>query len=192
MAVTKRAKVLDNELFAKLLMDLSQEPHGLRKEVMLLLSYKAGLRAKEIAGLDWTDVTTADGKVRSDQFFVPGDVAKYGHARDLPMHPMLYISLMKLRLLRPRDVGIIYGDTTRRMTPNAVSVWFHRIYDRYGFEGCSSHSGRRTFITNLSRTANDHGCSLRDVQFLAGHRTLATTEKYIELSTQARRMVNAI
>jgi integrase/recombinase XerD len=49
-----------------------------------------------------------------------------------------------------------------------------------------SHSGRRTFITNAARTISSEGGSLRDVQMLAGHSSLAVTQRYIEGDSDAR------
>ena len=52
-----------------------------------------------------------------------------------------------------------------------------------GFIGCFSHSGRRTFITNLSKKISFIGGSLRDVQSLVGHKNLQTTQRYTEVDT---------
>ncbi|WP_407636036.1 tyrosine-type recombinase/integrase [Paramagnetospirillum magneticum] len=79
------------------------------------------------------------------------------------------------------------------MTANTVVAWFSRLYDRLGFLGCSSHSGRRTFVTNAARKVGQAGGSLRDVQQLAGHRSLAMTARYIESDSDSqRRLVNLI
>ncbi len=66
------------------------------------------------------------------------------------------------------------------MTAKSIVNWFHQLYAQLGLEGCSSHSGRRTFITQAARLIHKAGGSLRDVQQLAGHRSLKTTEGYIE------------
>jgi integrase/recombinase XerD len=59
--------------------------------------------------------------------------------------------------------------------------------------GCSSHSGRRTFITRAARLVQQVGGSLRDVQLLAGHRSIQTTQGYIDGGTDAqRRLVSLI
>lgn len=54
--------------------------------------------------------------------------------------------------------------------------------------GASSHSGRRTLLTNMARRCAQAGASLRDVQRIAGHADLGTTERYVEpsLDTQKR------
>jgi integrase/recombinase XerC len=74
----------------------------------------------------------------------------------------------------------------------AVQLWFHRLYKSLGLAGCSSHSGRRTFITRAARKVSEAGGSLRDVQQLAGHASLAMTQSYIEGDTAAKRRVVAL
>jgi integrase len=201
------AKILDDQMFNSLLADVAKGEHGLRDQAMLLLSYKAGLRAIEIAGLDWTDVTDAKDVVRTDLLFVPSDIAKNGRERHVPMHPHLALVLAMLRRDRPNDIGVIYGvgrpstffnvprsirQTNPRMSARAVAMWFLRLYRKYDLKGCSSHSGRRTFITKLARNAGKHDCSIKDVQLLAGHAHLGTTEHYIEPSPNVGRLVAAI
>jgi integrase/recombinase XerD len=73
------------------------------------------------------------------------------------------------------------------MTPHSIVNWFKRIYSEIGLDGCSSHSGRRTFITRSARLIHKTGGSLRDVQELAGHRSLTTTERYIAGDRDAQR-----
>lgn len=51
----------------------------------------------------------------------------------------------------------------------------------------SSHSGRRTFITNCARNVSKAGGSIRDVMALAGHRHLATTQRYVEQDPEAQK-----
>jgi integrase/recombinase XerD len=68
-------------------------------------------------------------------------------------------------------------------------VWFHERFAELGIEGASSHSGRRTFITNAARKIVEAGGSLRDVQELAGHASLGTTQRYIEGDSAVRSTV---
>ena len=79
-----------------------------------------------------------------------------------------------------------------RMTPKAVVVYLNRLMDDAGFQGATSHSGRRTFGTSAARKANKMGCSLRDVQILLGHSDLRTTAHYIELSDGAHQLIQAL
>jgi integrase/recombinase XerD len=66
---------------------------------------------------------------------------------------------------------------------------FHRWHRHLGFEGCSSRSGRRTFITNTARKISAVGRCLRDVQVLAGHTNLRTTQRYIEANPEVQNRV---
>jgi integrase len=63
---------------------------------------------------------------------------------------------------------------------------FFRWYRHLGFYGCSSHSGRRTFITNAARKISTVGGSLRDVRELAGHASIRTTQTYIDANPDAQ------
>jgi integrase len=74
---------------------------------------------------------------------------------------------------------------------NSVVNWFVALFLELGYEGCSSHSGRRSFITMAARNVHRSGCSLRDVQLLAGHRSIETTERYIDGDTCAQRRLVA-
>jgi integrase/recombinase XerD len=79
--------------------------------------------------------------------------------------------------------------TTAQVVVNAFFEWFRKL----GFVGCSSHSGRRSFITQAARKASLVGGSLRDVQALAGHASLTTTSRYIEADSEAQaRLVNIV
>ena len=73
------------------------------------------------------------------------------------------------------------------MTPRSIVNWFKQLYLELGLNGCSSHSGRRTFITRSARLVSKAGGCLRDVQELAGHRAITTTERYIEGDRDAQR-----
>ena len=65
------------------------------------------------------------------------------------------------------------------LSPATVRLWFHRLYTSLKMDGCSSHSGRRTFITRAARKVSQVGGSLRDVQELAGHTSLAMTQREV-------------
>jgi integrase/recombinase XerD len=78
------------------------------------------------------------------------------------------------------------------MRPTSIVIWFGTAYRATGLDGCSSHSGRRTFITRAARLVHKAGGSLRDVQLLAGHRSIQTTQRYIDGDTLAQRRLVAL
>jgi integrase/recombinase XerD len=71
----------------------------------------------------------------------------------------------------------------RGFSANTLAQHFHYLYQRSGIVGASSHSGRRGFITNLA----DKGVHVRVLMALAGHQSIATTQKYIDLNPKMMR-----
>ena len=63
MGLGKQAKTLTKAQVDAALNYLSSSRYPLRNRVILLLSVKAGLRAKEIASLTWDMATTSDGEI---------------------------------------------------------------------------------------------------------------------------------
>jgi integrase/recombinase XerD len=98
-------------------------------------------------------------------------------------------ALQKLHDERDNSPFVITTERSPRTSAAAIVNLFAEWYRMTGFKGCSSHSGRRTFITNAARTISTVGGSLRDVQMLAGHRALSTTQRYIEADVEAQKRV---
>ena len=111
-----------------------------------------------------------------------GAVTKNGHARVIPVNRDLGRSLAKLAKTEgwPIDGPVVRSQRGGHMTPRGIVNWFAAVYAEAGLTGCSSHSGRRTFVTRTARALVRAGGSLRDVQELVGHRSLSTTERYIQ------------
>lgn len=186
--MSKPARVLQCADVRRLERHTRSQRYPLRNQTMVLLSYKAGLRACEIAGLDWEMILRPDGKL-DHQISVARQIAKNGRARRIPMHPGLAFTLARLHKEQqwPRAGPVVRSERGTRMAAGSVVNWFKATYVELGFFGCSSHSGRRTFITRTARLLAKVGGSLRDVQELAGHRSLSTTERYIEGDRDAQR-----
>lgn len=189
----KQAKLLTDKQIAVCLDYVEGQRHSDRNKVMLLLSVKAGMRAGEIAGLTWPMVSTAEGKI-SRTIELDNRIAKKGSGRTIPIHPDLRRALQTLRRQADADDRlVIRSERGGQMRAGAVVNWFANLYGGLGLNGCSSHSGRRTFITNAARRVHKVGGSLRDVQVLAGHRSITMTQRYIEGDTDAqRRLVNIL
>jgi integrase/recombinase XerD len=84
---------------------------------------------------------------------------------------------------------VILTERSDHTSAQAVVNLFQSWYRDLGLVACSSDSGRRTFITNAARKISTVGGSLRDVQHLAGHSSLQTTQRYIEGDSEARKRV---
>jgi integrase len=109
------------------------------------------------------------------------------------MHPNSRQAMACLRAQYEGDGLVIESERGGPMSAKSIVYWFHGLYQALGLEGCSSHSGRRTFITRAARLVHKAGGSLRDVQELAGHRSLKTTQGYIEGDAVAqRKLINLL
>ena len=192
MGLGKQAKTLTKAQVDAALGYLSNTRHSARNRVILLLSVKAGLRAKEIARLTWDMVTTSDGDIGTAIHLTNEASKGGGGGRVIPQNKELRSALLGLRRspsrARPAPF-VITTERASRTSPQAVVNLFSRWYRDLGFSGCSSHSGRRTFITNAARKISTVGGSLRDVQALAGHSNLSTTQRYIEAHAEAQRRI---
>jgi integrase/recombinase XerD len=156
----------------------------------LLLSLKAGLRAGEIAHLTWDMVLGPTGEIGS--VIELRDCAAKKEQRqahsDSPEPPGRPGRLAQADDRQP----VIQSERGGPMTPASIVNWFAIAYRAVGLAGCSSHSGRRTFITRAARLVHKAGGSLRDVQLLAGHRSIQTTQRYIDGDTDAQRKLVAM
>src|ERR1700733_2861543 len=189
----RQAKVLSPSALSRVL-KYTKRTHSnpARSRAIVLLSVKAGLRAAEIAKLEWPMVLDANGRV-SHTIELSDHIAKKGAGRRIPMHSELRSALTTL-LLRGRGGGpVIKSARGGAVPPNSVVNWFVSLYGELGLDGCSSHSGRRTFITRAARNAHRAHGSIRDVQLLAGHASIETTQRYIDGDSDAqRRLVSLI
>jgi integrase len=188
----KQAKILSDQHIEDLLFFAGNTRQPDRNCAIVLLSMKAGLRAAEIANLTWDMVVGPTGQIGTT-IELHDDAAKMGSGRTIPIHGRLRDALVSLSKRQLTSGPIIISERGGPMTPLSIVVWFARAYDALGLEGCSSHSGRRTFITRAARAVHKAGGSLRDVQLLAGHRSIQTTQRYIDGDSDAqRRLVSLI
>jgi integrase/recombinase XerD len=190
MGIGKQAKILNRSQVEAVLNHINGRRYGLRNQVIFLLSIRAGLRAKEIAALRWSMIVGADGEV-GEYIHLTNDASKGMSGRIIPINRQLRAKVIELF-----DAGdivpsahVIRTERSAHTSAQAIVNLFQRWYRDLGLVGCSSHSGRRTFITNAARKISTVGGSLRDVQHLAGHSSLQTTQRYIEGDSEARKRV---
>jgi integrase len=136
-------------------------------------------------------VTDAEGNVGDALHLSNGASKGKRGGRTVPLRVELRDALVPLKAIRNPDPTdrTIHSERDAGMSPVAVQVWFHRLYQSLRFAGASSHSGRRTFVTRCAKKIIEAGGSLRDVQELAGHASLSTTRRYIQGDTAAKRRV---
>ena len=190
----KQSKVLTKPQIDRMLNHLSVTRRSTRNQVIFLLSCKGGLRSKEISQIEWNMVVDPDGNI-GESINLLDRVSKGNSGRVIPLHKQLKEKLIKLYEMekvenKRFDINTSKSIRTERLdqtSPQSIVNLFARWYKDLGYVGCSSHSGRRTFITNLSKKLSLVGGSLRDVQGLVGHKNLQTTQRYIEIDTDCQR-----
>lgn len=189
MALGKQAKILTEAQEKAVLAYLSTGANPKRNTVMFLLSVDAGLRAKEIASITWEMLTDAQRNLTDEIRLI--DKASKGRSGGVVfISKRLKAALVELSTTQTSLKGaVVVSNRGGAMTTQSVTNWFFTMYRKLGFEGCSSHSGRRTAITKWARKINSVGGSLRDVQSLARHNSLQMTQRYIEVSEDAMKRV---
>jgi integrase/recombinase XerD len=191
MGLGKQAKTLSKHQQGALLSYLETTRHPERNKVIFLLSVRAGLRAKEIAAITWSMITDAEGNI-ADAIQLQNRASKGKSGGVVWMNKDLKHALEKYqsecKCAHAND-RIIKTERRKETTAQAIVNMFAGWYKRLGFEGCSSHSGRRTFITNAARKISTVGGSIRDVQALARHSSLQMTQRYVECDVEAQKKV---
>lgn len=179
MAKEGKAKVLNDSEFKRLLIVAKSGQFALRNIALLYCSFGLGLRAKEIASLKISDVTTPDYKLLDEvclkRAMTKGEKQRYAYLAHKKVCDALdeYISSIRNQ---DRNKPLFQTQRKSRFTPNALQKWFKSLYDKAGIIGASSHSGRRTFITRLI----EQGADIKAVSKLAGHASIVTTAIYVE------------
>ncbi len=183
----KQAKTFTEQELRKVLDYIATRPHALRNRVMVLMTHYAGLRVGEVASLRYADVVDSSGEIR-DEILLQAEQTKGNHARVVFVNAKLkqeinsYIS--QYSPTKP-TAKLFYSQKREEegFTPNTLTQHFHYLYKRAGMVGASSHSGRRTFITNLAAK----GVGVRVLMSLAGHRNIGTTQAYIDVNDDMKR-----
>ena len=195
MGLGKQSKTLNKSQIQMVSNHLRNGRNGLRNQTIFLLSVKSGLRAKEISQLSWKEVCNSNGEVDT-QINLTNQTSKGNSGRVIPLHKSVRENLIEL-LERHRkyyafNINTSFIVRTERSpftTSQTIINMFQKWYRTLGLIGCSSHSGRRTFITETSKKISLVGGSLRDIQMMAGHLSLQTTQRYIDGDSESQRKV---
>ena len=190
--LTKHAKTINPRMVIATLHYLDGTRHPVRNRLIFLLSVKMGLRAKEIAHLTWSMVLDPEGNF-TDILTLDNSASKGKRGgRVIPLSQTIRNALRTHydpSTRKDPQHRIIQTERSDKVAPQVIVNMFQKWFADLGYEGCSSHSGRRTFITNASKKISSVGGSLRDIQYLAGHSSLQTTQRYIEGDSRAREKV---
>ena len=195
MGLGKQSKTLNKNQIKMVGEYLLSNRYGLRDQTIFYFSVKCGLRSKEISHLKWWMVMDSDGSV-GNYLNLPNSSSKGRSGRVVPLNKDLKKNLemmldenRRLSDFDPQTSFIVRTERSKSTSPQSIVNMFQRWYGDLGLIGCSSHSGRRTFITETSKKISTVGGSLRDIQMMVGHSSLQTTQRYIESDSECQRKV---
>jgi integrase len=198
--VGRQAKTLGDFQLRQLLAFVEAETaFPARNIAIVLASFLCGLRAKEIVSLRWRMLTDVEGHVGTSLALT--NVASKGTSgRVLPLPEAMQRALNRLHE-QERAVGrgepehyvvtFSHHSTDPAQRSGSVRWLLKSWYGKLGFEGASSHSGRRSFLTKAAREVGRLGGSLRDVMALAGHSSLQMTQRYIDTDPDVQKKLVA-
>jgi integrase/recombinase XerD len=175
----KQARTLNERELQRLLDYVATTKNAQRNRTMILLTHLAGMRIGEVAAVRVCDVLASDGTVR-DEIHLSASQTKGNKSRTVLLNERMRAELaLYMQSVRVRDSkqALFASQRSAAFTANTLTQVVNGIYRNAGLDGCSSHSGRRGFLTNLA----EKGVSVRVMMALAGHRNMATTQRYIDL-----------
>lgn len=181
-SMSKQAKTLNQAELRKVLDYISTRKHSARNRAMLMTTFLSGMRVGEVASLRFSDVVDSEGNIRNEIRLTP-EMTKGQFARVVFISERLRKELQQyIRIYNPADKTMKFFYSQKKdsdgFNSNTLTQHFHFLYRRAGLDGASSHSGRRSFITNLA----SKGVSVRVLMNLAGHRSISTTQAYIDIN----------
>jgi len=200
MGIGKQSKTLNKSQIEMIRTFLRSKRNGLRNETIFLLSVKGGMRSVEISKLQWNMILNSDGEI-GDYIHLPNSSSKGNNGgRIIPINKDLKTNLIEYFKHCHKFYGfdkhksfVVRTERSPFTTSQTIINMFGSWYGRLGLIGCSSHSGRRTFITETSKRISTVGGSLRDIQMMVGHSSLQTTQRYIESDSESQmKVVNLI
>ena len=186
-----QAKVLTEKEIKKVIKVIESKRHASRNRCMFMMTHMSGARISEVASLRICDVLASDGSIKSE-IYLSSQQTKGSKGRTLYLSDKLRDEInlyLKTRFKLKDLLPVTMTDTVRALFTNqkdcqrgfsasTACQMFHYWYKEAKIEGASSHSGRRGFITNLA----NKGVHVRILQELAGHSSIAVTQKYIDVN----------
>lgn len=149
--------------------------------LVVLLGGEAGLRCGEMMALEWPDVDFRNNRLKISRSEWKGHVTptKSGRSRVIPLTPRLREALWGHRHIRGSRV--LCDRDGRPLTQKMVQGLVKRAERLANLHPGGVHILRHTFCSHMAIKR----VSAREIQALAGHADLATTQRYMHLTPQA-------
>lgn len=179
-----QAKTFTEDEFEFLLDFVSKRSFAMRNRMMILMSFWSGMRVGEIASLRIEDVVDLAGNIKRE-IRLDASQTKGHQARTVFLPDKLRAELqvyVDVRAVRDRKQPFFMTAGGKPFSANVMTQHYFWLYRKAGFE-TGSHSGRRSFITNLA----SKGIGVRVLASLAGHKSISVTQRYIDVNDDMKR-----
>ena len=179
--MAKQAKVLNEKEISKLFKVCELTNFPVRNKLIVAFSFYGGLRAIEIANLNVSDILSPTNEV-NDIIRLTKEQTKGSNSNTVHVGKKLQREILRFISKYPNTIynkdKRLFQSQRGKFSSQSIQNLFRNLYQLANITNASSHSGRRTFITNLS----EKGISTRVIQELARHSSMATTQRYIDVS----------
>ncbi|MDD5210271.1 MAG: tyrosine recombinase XerC [Elusimicrobiales bacterium] len=151
--------------------------HSLRDYALFELVYSSGLRRSEASGLNIGDLDLYSGFARV--------MGKGSRERLVPVGDKALTAIREYLDTRPKPLAhglpLFLNHKNSRLTGAGIALIFRKMAKRARFvRPMNPHSVRHSFATHML----DHGCDLKSLQEMLGHKNLQTTEIYTHVSLE--------
>jgi len=184
------SKALNDEEVKKILRYAASTYYGERNELILQMSILSGLRVCELANLMIYDVLNTDCTIK-DEVRLSAAQTKGSDARAVFLNKKLqkaikaYLEskysaaeITAFAYTNKANLPLFETQKSKGFTANSLAQLLFKLYKDVGIANGSSHSGRKTFITNLA----NKGISVHVLAKLSGHSSIATTQRYMTVN----------
>jgi site-specific recombinase XerD len=148
-----------------------------RDYAMLAMLFGCGFRRSELVGLEFDDI-----QMRQGHWAVVDLIGKGGHIRTVPIPAWVKAALDQWTRAAGVSDGKIFRAVARlgKVWGDGISqnvVWYvvRTCCQNAGLEHIAPHDLRRT----CAKLCHDRGGELEQIQFLLGHASVQTTERYL-------------
>jgi len=175
-----QAKTLTQAEIDQVLAYIATRRFAMRNRVMFLFGLWSGVRVASIANMLLGDVMNEDGTVKAE-VRLTGAKIKGGKPQTVFLPQKLQVELqryMDLRRVTDMTQPLFVTAGAKAFSPNVLAQHFFWLFKRCQITGASSHSMRRSMITNLA----SKGIGVRILARIANHSSIAVTQKYIDCS----------
>ncbi|MDA1284790.1 MAG: site-specific integrase [Proteobacteria bacterium] len=182
----KQAKTLNQKQLFLFLKQLELFKNSQRNQLIISLTFYGGLRIGEVTKLKWKDVIDNNLTVK-DEIILSAENNKSNEVQRLFLNKKLRLEIVKYKTFFSQkykhinlESPLIISQRNTQFSPNSLCQLINSLYKRCNLPTATTHSGRRSFITNLANKS----LNAKVIMSLARHKNLSTTQRYIDVNDE--------